>query len=212
MMNVAAYSRRDFALSDNAIKIILSILFFCSGISALIYQLMWQRMLFTIFGVDLLSITVIVSVFMFGLGVGGIVGGIIADKLPAHLLRLYICIELGIAVFGLVSPWLIITIGNIFFSNNEFATMASSFIILAIPTILMGATFPILVKHVNVINQNIGRSVGNLYFANTLGGAFGAYLAGFVLLSSMDMTGAIDRAALLNIAIAFSAYLVFRRK
>ena len=54
--------------------------FFISGFSALIYQVCWQRILFTGFGVDLTSITVIVSVFMAGLGVGAYFGGRIADR------------------------------------------------------------------------------------------------------------------------------------
>lgn len=52
------------------VQVILSFLFFFSGCAALIYQVIWQRMLFTIFGVNLESVTIIVSVFMFGLGVG----------------------------------------------------------------------------------------------------------------------------------------------
>ena len=55
-------------------------IFFVSGFSALIYQVCWQRLLFTGFGVDLTSITVIVSVFMAGLGIGAFFGGRIADK------------------------------------------------------------------------------------------------------------------------------------
>lgn len=57
----------------------LAAIFFISGFSALIYQVCWQRLLFTGFGVDLTSITVIVSVFMAGLGVGAYFGGRIAD-------------------------------------------------------------------------------------------------------------------------------------
>ena len=55
-------------------------IFFISGFSALIYQICWQRLLFTGFGIDLTSITVIVSVFMAGLGIGAFFGGRIADR------------------------------------------------------------------------------------------------------------------------------------
>jgi predicted membrane-bound spermidine synthase len=81
-------------------RAVLYALFFFSGAAALIYQIVWQRMLFTIFGVDLESITVIVSVFMFGLGLGGLLGGVLADKFSTRLLQLYMMIELGVAIFG----------------------------------------------------------------------------------------------------------------
>lgn len=194
------------------IDLVLYILFFLSGCSALIYQAMWQRMLFTVFGVDLVSVTIIISIFMFGLGLGGLIGGKIADKMPQRLLLLYIIIEFSIAIFGFVSPVLIDFLGNTLFSHNEAVTALVSYLILAVPTLLMGATFPILVVHVNQQIQNVGESVGALYFVNTLGGAMGAYLAGYVLLYRFDSVGAINTAALLNLAIAVIALLAFRRK
>lgn len=190
---------------------VLFFLFFLSGCAALIYQIMWQRMLFTLFGVDLQSITIIVSVFMFGLGVGGLCGGYLADRLNRYLLTLYIIIELSIGLFGKYSSWLIEGWGNRFFSNNEFITAVLSFIILSIPTILMGATFPILVTHVNKSHYHIGRSAGGLYFVNTLGGAIGAYLSGFIFLNFIDITQSVNVAAMLNLTIAIVAFIVFRK-
>lgn len=199
-------------LSFSTIQFILYVLFFCSGCSALIYQVMWQRMLFTVFGVDLISITIIVSVFMFGLGMGGLLGGELADRMSNRLLGLYVVIELLIALFGFASPSLINLLGNTFFTSSKLITALACYLILAIPTLLMGATFPILVTHVNQFNKNIGESVGGLYFANTLGGAMGAYLSGFVLLFSMGLDGAVDRAAWLNLMVAGTALIMFRRQ
>lgn len=210
--SVLAMLSSNVALGNSTIHFILYTLFFCSGCSALIYQVMWQRMLFTVFGVDLVSITIIVSVFMFGLGMGGLLGGKLADRMPTRLLALYVVIELYIAMFGFVSPALIDFLGDMLFTNSEVITAIASFVILAVPTFLMGATFPILVIHVNRYNQNIGESVGGLYFANTMGGAMGAYLSGFVLLSSMGVGDAINRAAVLNLLIAVVALVVFRRQ
>jgi predicted membrane-bound spermidine synthase len=173
---------------------------------------MWQRMLFTVFGVDLVSITIIVSVFMFGLGLGGWLGGRLADRMPQHLLSLYVLIEILIAIFGFMSPDLIENAGNTFLTNNEFVTAAVCYVILSVPTLLMGATFPILVVHVNRSLKNIGESVGVLYFANTVGAAFGAYLAGFVLLFYIDAAGVVACAAALNLFTAAVAWLVFRRE
>lgn len=191
------------------ITFMLCVLFFGSGCSALIYQVAWQRMLFTLFGVDLISITIIVSVFMLGLGIGGLYGGIIADKLNSKLLILYILIELGIAVFGIFSPHIIHLLAIPI--TNPLTTAVSSFFILAFPTILMGATFPILVTHINKTIQHIGQSVGTLYFANALGGAVGAYCSGFFLLHWTGLMGLINIAASLNLMIAIAAFFFFIR-
>lgn len=199
------------SLNTTSLHAILYLLFFLSGCAALIYQVMWQRMLFTIFGVDLESITIIVSVFMFGLGIGGWFGGWLADRFSKQLLILYILLEFCIAIFGFLSPYWIGSLGNRLFSTNAFITTGVSFLLLSIPTILMGATFPLLVVHINTFNQHIGRSVANLYCLNTLGGATGAYLSGFILLYSLDVVACVNRAALLNLFIAFVALVFFWR-
>lgn len=204
--------RTQFSFTPNSINIILAILFFCSGCAALIYQIIWQRMLFGLFGVDIFSVTIIVSVFMFGLGIGGLIGGYLADKNTTRLLTWYLFIEISIAIFGFASPYLIATIGNIFFFDNKLIMGIISFLTLAFPTMLMGATFPLLVIYINQLNRNIGVSVGSLYFANTIGGAVGAYLSGFVLLYSMDTIAVVNRAAILNLAIALTVFLLFRKR
>jgi predicted membrane-bound spermidine synthase len=193
-----------------AFKVIISLLFFISGCSALLYQIIWQRMLFTFFGTDLTSITIIVSVFMFGLGMGALWGGQLADRHPTKLLFFYIGIELSIAIFGYLSPLIVSTLGNII-PSNEWITCTMSFLILIIPTWLMGSTFPILVMHINQYDENIGRVVGELYFANTLGGAAGAFLLGFCLLNFMTLLGVIQFAVFLNIFVVAMALCIFRR-
>lgn len=57
---------------------ILCILFFFSGFPALIYQLTWQRSLFRIFSVTTESVTIAVTAFMLGLGLGSLAGGWLA--------------------------------------------------------------------------------------------------------------------------------------
>lgn len=74
--------------------------FFISGCSALIYQVSWQRALYGLIGVDMDSITIIVSVFMLGIGLGGMLGGWLSDRFPRQRLRWYAGIELSIALYG----------------------------------------------------------------------------------------------------------------
>lgn len=60
--------------------------FFLSGFAALVYQLAWQRLLFVMVGVDIESVTIIVSTFMLGLGLGAVLGGWLADRWPTRIL------------------------------------------------------------------------------------------------------------------------------
>src|SRR5690349_24823288 len=79
------------------------LLFFLSGFPALIYQIVWQRTLFAIYGVNIESVTVVVSAFMLGLGLGSLAGGRISRRPTAPLLLLFGGIELGIAAYGVAS-------------------------------------------------------------------------------------------------------------
>src|ERR1700736_5900935 len=82
---------------------LLCVLFFFSGFPALIYQLTWQRALFRIFGVNIESVTIIVTAFMLGLGIGSLAGGWLSQRSRIALLPLLAAIELATAAFGSVS-------------------------------------------------------------------------------------------------------------
>src|SRR5882724_4703960 len=82
---------------------VLCVLFFFSGFPALIYQLTWQRALFRIFGVNIESVTIVVTAFMLGLGLGGLGGGWLSKRRGIALLPLLAAIELLTGAFGLVS-------------------------------------------------------------------------------------------------------------
>lgn len=192
-------------------RAILFGLFFASGAAALVYQIAWQRMLYALFGVDLESVTVIVSVFMFGLGAGALLGGQVADRFPLRLLTIFAAAELCIGAYGFISPQLIGAAGSALAAGGDEFTALASFSILVVPTILMGATLPILVAHLNATDHHVGSAVGMLYYANTLGASVGAVLAGFVLLQEFGLAGSVRAAAALNSAVALVAMLAFRR-
>lgn len=190
----------------------LAAIFFISGLSALIYQVCWQRLLFTGFGVDLTSITVIVSVFMAGLGIGAFFGGRIADKFSKNIIILFCLIELGIGCFGLLSHHLIINLQDMLIHANLVMTALGSFILLLFPTFLMGTTLPLLTSFFNQHIQNIGDSIGQLYFYNTLGAAFGALATGFILFNHFTLSHTIYIAAMLNLGISFLVFIAYGRK
>ena len=189
----------------------LAAVFFLSGFSALIYQVCWQRLLFTGFGVDLTSITVIVSVFMAGLGIGAYFGGRIADRFAHYVLPLFCSVELSIGLFGFISGFLIYKVQELLVNSSLMTLTFATFILLIFPTFLMGATLPILTSFFNQYIENIGESIGTLYFYNTLGAAIGALATGFILFNYITLTQTIYLAASLNILISLIIFLSYGR-
>lgn len=190
----------------------LSAVFFISGFSALIYQICWQRLLFTGFGVDLISITLIISVFMIGLGVGAFFGGRIADHFNQNLIKIFCLIELGIGIFGFVSSYLIYWMHDFLIHSGLVVLAVATFILLLFPTFLMGATLPVLTSFFNTYIANIGESIGRLYFYNTLGAAVGALATGFVLFNFMTLSQTIYLAAFLNLLVSLLIFVLYGRK
>src|SRR5262249_37612571 len=159
----------------------LAFLFLLSGFAALIYQIVWQRALFAAFGVDVESVTIIVSLFMFGLGLGSLLGGWLGSLLPNRAPRLFLICETGIGLFGTISLPLIRLVSKLTLHCDRWQIALAIFSLLAIPTMLMGATLPILVGHLNRSIRNLEQSVGLLYFINTLGSAIASFLTADLL-------------------------------
>lgn len=198
-------SQAESLKGRNFASAILLFSFFVSGCSALVYQMSWQRSLYVILGVDVDSVTIIVSVFMLGIGLGGMVGGWLADHYPNARLNLYAVAEFGVAFYGALTVWFLPLMGEAIsasgWAGSGFSALAS-FLFLSIPTVLMGATLPLLTMAFNERYANIGVSVGTLYFVNTLGAAFGAALVPFVLFSFMTLSQVIWLAVAGNVFVA----------
>lgn len=188
---------------NRADEYVLVSLFALSGIAALIYQICWQRLLFAAFGVDIESITIIVSAFMLGLGIGALLGGAIADRFPASILHLFIGVEIGIGIFGLCSPSLIQWVASALVMAGHLEIGIANFGLMLLPTTLMGATLPMLVVHLHKSHQNVGLSVGQLYLFNTFGAAFGSFLVGFIFFKYLTLNQTIYLAATFNFLVAF---------
>ncbi len=182
----------------------LYILFFFSGFPALIYQIVWQRALFSIYGVNIQSVTMVVTAFMLGLGLGSLAGGKISVTSRLPLLAIFGIAELGIAVFGAVSLFLFHWIARYTAGASPLATAVITFLLLFIPTCLMGSTLPVLVAHVVRKSGNVGRSVGQLYFVNTLGSAIACFIAAAFLMRQLGETGSVLSAAVLNLCIGIT--------
>ena len=190
----------------------LSVLFLVSGFAALMYQIVWQRTLFAAYGVNVESVTIIVSVFMFGLGVGSVMGGMLSKRFPTRLPQLFVLCELAIGAFGLVSLPLIGWITDLTVHGSLLNISLVTYAILFVPTLFMGATLPILVAHLHRSNRHIGRSVGTLYFCNTIGSAVASLVTVDVLFAMVGRQTTVFVAVFFNFLVAGLVYAYCRRQ
>ena len=193
----------------------LYILFFCSGFPALIYQIVWQRALFSIYGINIESVTIVVSAFMLGLGIGSFLGGTISKLPRVPLLATFGAIELSIGLFGVFSLPLFHLVGVHTARAPQLVTGALTFLLVLVPTVLMGSTLPILVAHLVRLSGNVGTSVGILYFVNTLGSAAACLMSAKFIMRMLGESGSVYLAAGINGAIGALAlgafYLVLNK-
>jgi predicted membrane-bound spermidine synthase len=177
--------------------------FFTSGFAALLYQVIWQRMLAIFSGADVYSATVIVSAFMGGLGAGHIAGGHVADRVSRRTsLILFGAAEMAIAVFGVCSAALYYGVlyqrlGQLDLGPEVMGLVL--FVGLLWPTFFMGASLPLLARAVTDRIDSAAATVGALYGFNTLGAASGALVATWVLLPQLGLEGSLRVGAALNL-------------
>jgi spermidine synthase len=154
---------------------------------------------------------------MLGLGCGAAIGGRWADRAVSPL-RLYAILEAGIGVCGLLVPVLIARLPRLylpFSGDGESAAtalpilrFAFGFGVLLVPTVLMGATFPVLVRE---MRSAAAARLGQLYAANTIGAVAGTFAAGYVLVPWLGVAGTGATAAGVNFAVALIALALSRR-
>jgi spermidine synthase len=178
----------------------LALVFFLSGFAGLVYQVAWQRLLTIHYGVGAVSTTLIVSVYMFGLGLGSLVGGALAER-SRHRLRLYAAVELCLGLFGALSLPLLHALGRMTAGSDYLLSGLSMAIFLSIPTLLMGITLPLITKIYSQRVREFRDVVSFLYFINTLGAALGALFCSFILISLAGLDTAIYLAASINLLL-----------
>ena len=176
-------------------------LFFFSGFPALIYQIVWERALFTLYGVNIESVTVVVTGFLLGLGLGSLVGGFLSQIPGLPLLALFGAAELSTAVYGIFSLRLFHAVGQYTAGISLFGTTSISFTLLLIPTMLMGSTLPMLVAYSVRRSRNVGGSLGLLYFVNTLGSAAACFLAAALIMMLLGQSGSVAVGAAINATV-----------
>lgn len=196
-------------------KLILFCLFF-SGFAGLAYELMWTRLLSFSFGSTTLSFSTVLAVFFGGLAMGAFFAGKRSARL-ARPLRTYAWIELGCGVAGLLLYPILKNLGSLFASfdpgPNLFGMLVRFFVsvpLLLIPTLLMGATLPIVCAGVIDEDDEVGRGTALIYGINTLGACIGAYLVTYHLLHAFGVFGSNMIAVAANVIAGGAALLIDR--
>jgi len=185
---------------------------FISGASALIYQLIWVRLLGLVFGVSSFAVATVVAVFLLGLGLGSYVFGRWSER-ARDPLRVYMYVELGIAATSLVAYLLIEFVpvfrylheyayNNLGFYGLSVARLLLSILVLLPPVFLIGGTMPLLAKYFLRDPAHLGSSFSKIYYLNTLGACAGALLTGFVLVRYFGVNGTLVIAVGGNLLVA----------
>ncbi|MBI5531379.1 MAG: hypothetical protein HY898_01600 [Deltaproteobacteria bacterium] len=185
-------------------RIMVLAVFFLSGAAALLYQVVWQRALFAIVGINFESVTIVVTAFMLGLGAGSMGGGALSRNPRRSVLLLFAAAEACIGLFGFFSLPLLRWVGDLTLNLSYAGTFLVTFLSVLVPTALMGATLPLLVAHFVRGSGNVGRSVGILYFINTLGSAGASFASVLYVLAHFGQAGTTRIAAAMNAIAAIS--------
>jgi predicted membrane-bound spermidine synthase len=192
----------------------LLLVFFASGFAALIYQIIWQRLLSLITGTDSQSVTIIVAAVMAGLGAGSLCGGYAADRLGTRArLRLFAICELAIASFAFISVPLFYDGLYARFGSHQLSAVSAAALHAAAtawPTFFMGVAFPLMLRALTSNPAVPSRWIAIAFGVNTFGAAAGAFATVTVLMPSMDFKTIMLVGALVNTGCALVAAIAAR--
>ncbi len=188
--------------------------FFLSGSAGLVYQVLWMRSLGLFFGSDMYGVSIILATFMGGLAAGSLVGGRLAERtrLPlfwyglAELLIGFAALSFD-PMLGALDPLLhgfgagAVELETESRPAYQAMRVGLAVAVLLVPTTLMGATLPLIMRHFARSRSALGRHAAYFYALNTLGALCGTLAAGFLLLPNLGMIRSTLCAAAVNLAI-----------
>ncbi len=195
--------------------------FVLSGAAGLIYQTVWTQQFALVFGTSELALATVLAAYMGGLALGAAAAGRWADRVRRPIL-VYAVLELGIGAAALLVPAMIGVSNRLqvaLLSSEELPQasagsgafyLLTSFLILLVPTALMGATLPLLARHAVRRESQIGERVGILYAANTGGAAAGTLAAAYLFLPRIGLGPTVWVAAAVNLLVFGLAALMAR--
>jgi spermidine synthase len=189
-------------------------LFFLSGACGLTYQVLWLRLLSLVFGVTVYAASTVLAAFMAGLALGSAAAGPLVSRIRRPL-RVFGIAEILIGVSALSTPWALGAASAIYaplraagpdsLAMLTTARVLVSFVVLLVPTMLMGLTLPVLSASSVVRGSRFGSRLGALYAVNTAGAVTGAVLTGFYLIGAIGMRRSFLLGATVNVLVGVLA-------
>ena len=203
--------------NKNWIREVVLICFFISGISGLIYEVIWTRLLGFVFGNTTFANSTVLTAYMAGLALGSYLSTKYVDKLR-NALKSYAYLEIGIGIYCFLIPFIIKILGHIYipiqrafelsFYPLSLIRFILCFIVLLVPTTLMGATLPVFSRFYVGQGESFGHGVGRVYSVNTFGAFVGTILSGFFMIAYLGISNSISIAVAGNIFAAIACLLV----
>ena len=203
------------------VRLAVLVLFFLSGACGLIYEVVWMRMLTLVFGATAFATGAILASFFSGLALGSLYFGRVADR-TRNPIALYGLLEAGLGVAAFLTPLVFSGLSTLYaeiarhlsvgYYPLVLVRLVLAFLVLLIPTTLMGGTLPVIVRFMVRRPESLGRHVGTLYAVNTFGAVLGAFTAGFFLILLLGLREALYLAGTLNLLIAVAALVLSRHQ
>ena len=200
-------------------KKLLLILFGISGMTALIYEMIWIRPLTLVFGTTMYAVSTIVASFILGLAIGSWIAGRFTDRLQ-NPLKYYAFIQIAVGFFGILllpvfdlMPKVYLDLYHLTYPNQPvfmIAQILMSMGMIAIPATLMGTTLPLMLKTYSTEFTTIGKDVGKLDASNSIGAFFGTLAAGFLIIPILGIHDGILVTASINIILG-TAILITKK-
>lgn len=190
---------------------VVALLFFLSGFAGLVYEVVFAKQLAITFGSTAVASTTVLATYMGGMALGAWLGGRLAPR-RTDPLRAYALCELGVGLACAFSPLTFAAVRSAYVAIASGTDPSAPHLValqvalggaaLLPPTVLMGLTLPLLTRHLEARDPSLGRAVGLLYGANTLGAAAGALLTGYVVLPALGVLKTTLAAVCANFAVA----------
>lgn len=196
---------------DKRLAVIVLSVFTVSGFCSLVYEVLWTRVLSLVIGSSVYAFTVMLATFLLGIGLGSIIFAPFIDRRKNPLLW-FAVFEAVIGFASLASIILYRKLPFIFYGLHEtygerfwlFLVIEFSLcaLLMIIPTLSMGAIFPLVGRIMSRATDTVGKNIGDVYFYNTAGAIFGSFVGGFILMPLLGVQKGVILIAAVNISLA----------
>jgi len=186
---------------------LIFIIFCFTGFGSMIYELAWTRAISLALGSSTYAFSTMLATFLFGIALGSMIYSFLSRRKDFSVLSfgwLEILISLAclmtIPLLGRIPLYVIYFFPRLKGSYNMIllANFFFCFLVMLIPTTIMGFVFPLVGKIYTQSIKKIGKHIGDIYAINTLGCIIGSFLTGFILIPFIGVQNSLKIGVLIN--------------